>query len=120
MGYASEPGCGDWAVGEPVDGVLELDCGVLARHGNGRGERDAGDDVGVWSDSAAEWDRRHGPWTRQRDVRTGRPGEGRKGLRQVAGRGERAVERRARPDGNDRLPQCAGRDGLQDFGIKES
>ena len=106
----------DWATGEPADRVLRLDCGLLAGHGNGRGERDAGDHVGVWPDGAAERDWRHRPWARECDVRAGRTGEGREGLREVAGRGDRAVERRPRPDRDHGLPQCAGRGGIQDAG----
>ena len=78
-----------------LTGVLGDDCGLLEGHGDGCGERDAGDDVGVWPDGPAErhgWD---GPWSRECDVRAGRAGEGREGLWEVAGAGERAVERRA-------------------------
>ena len=60
--------------------------------GDGCGERDAGDDVGVWADGAAEWHGRDGPWTCECDVRAGRRCEGRQGLREVAGRCERAAE----------------------------
>ena len=76
------------AAGEPAEGVLRVDCGVLEGYGGGCGERDAGDDVGVWADGSAEWHRRDGPWARECDVRAGRAGEGRKGLWEVAGAGE--------------------------------
>ena len=87
-------------------------CGLLAGHGDGRGERHAGDDVRVWAHRAAERHRRHRPRPRECDVRAGRSGEGRQGVRQVAGRRERAAERRPRPGGDDRLPQRAGRGGV--------
>ncbi len=47
-------------------------------------------------------------------------GEGRQGLREVAGDRERAAERGAGPGGDDGLPQCAGRGGVQDAGVAGS
>ncbi len=64
----------------------ERHCGVLARHGRRGGERHAGDDVGVRKNGSAERHRRNGPWARECDVCAGRCGEGRQGLRRVAGR----------------------------------
>ncbi len=57
MGHAPEPGEHQWSTGESTEGVLGDDCGILEGHGGRRRERYASNDVGVWADGAAEWDR---------------------------------------------------------------
>ncbi len=54
-------------------------------HGAGGGERDSGDDVGVWPDGSAEWDGRNRPRPCECNVRAGRAGQGRQGIRKWPG-----------------------------------
>ena len=77
----------EWAARGSAAGVFAIAVGVLDGHGDAGGERDGGDDVGVWTHSARERHARHRSWTCECDVRDGRPGEGRPGLWTLAGAG---------------------------------
>src|SRR5579863_7824274 len=46
MGYAPEPGRREWATCQPADRFFRKHCGLLARHGRRRRQRDSGDHVG--------------------------------------------------------------------------